>query len=82
MKKKTAAAAEALTLEQRNFRLRGWLKKHDALNLAKICRRIQYDRGALQHFIDSDLSNLGEDVLDRLEPALYLYDGEQELRRK
>ena len=79
--KKKAAAIEALTLEQRNMRLRAWLKKHDALNLSKICRKIQYDRGALQHFIDNDLGNLSVEVLDRIEPVLYLYDGEGELRK-
>ena len=78
--KKKAAAIEALTLEQRNTRLRKWLILHDALNLSKICRRVQYDRGALQHFIDNDLNNLSLEVLDRLEGVLKLYDGEQQLR--
>lgn len=72
MKRIKKSAAEKLTLEQRNDKLRMWLKDHDMLNLAKLCRRIPYDRGAFQHFED-EMQNLSEEPLAKVEKLLVKY---------
>lgn len=78
--RKKKSIINALTLDQRNIRLREWFKSHDALNLSKVSRSVSYNRGALQHFIDNELQNLGEDVIIKLEAYLSKYDGAHELK--
>lgn len=73
MKQPKKSAAEKLTLEQRNDKLRVWLKEHDMLNLAKLCRRIPYDRGAFQHFED-ETQNLSDEPLTKVEELLKKYN--------
>lgn len=76
MKRTKKSVAEKLTLEQRNDQLRAWLKEHDMLNLAKLCRRIPYDRGAFQHFED-ETQNLSEEPLSKIEKLLEKYSYKQ-----
>lgn len=73
MKRTKKTTEEKLTIEQRNDNLRAWLKDHDMLNLAKLCRRIPYDRGAFQHFEDGT-QNLSEEALTKVENLLKKYN--------
>lgn len=72
MKRIKKSELEKMTLEQRNERLRAWLKDHDLLNLAKLCRRIPYDRGAFQHFEEQAL-DLSDEPLTKVENILKKY---------
>lgn len=64
------------TLEARNARVREWLKDHPLINIAALCRAIDYNRGAFWHFEDGK-QDLGIEATERLESALkkYGYDG-------
>lgn len=75
MKRKSSAEPEKLTIEQRNARLREWIVEHDMLNLATLCRRIPYDRGAFAHFKEAN-QDLGQEPLAKAEKLLseYGYD--------
>jgi len=54
--------------------LRQWLKEHDLFNLAALCRRIDYDRGALSHWLENHAGwDISDEVVDRLEKALKPY---------
>lgn len=63
---------EPLSTKERNTRARVWLKQHDLFNIAAICRRINYNRGAFAHFEEGHL-DLSEAVLQRLEDLLDPY---------
>lgn len=69
---KKRKVVEPLTLEERNRRARAWLREHDLLNAAKLCRRFKYNRGAFSHFEEEDL-DLGEEPMQRLEAVLAKY---------
>lgn len=56
----------------RNDKMRTWLKQHDFLNIAKICRRIGYNRGSFSHFEEGH-KELGEKTLQKLEFSLIDY---------
>lgn len=49
----------ALTKQERNAAFREWLSENDIFNMAKICRRLKYNRGNFAHFEDGavDLSD-------------------------
>ena len=59
-----------LTLEERNARLREWIKTHDMLNLSVLCRKIPYDRGAFAHFKDNPTYNISPEILRKIEKVL------------
>lgn len=75
MRKKPIAP---LTLEQRNAYAREWLKQHDLFNIAALCRRINYNRGAFSRFEEGHLA-LSIEPLERLEEALNEYGYDQNL---
>lgn len=63
---------EVPTIEERNILLRSWVKAHDLLNLAALCRRVDYDRGSFSHWVEAH-HELSEDVIIRIEQALSDY---------
>jgi hypothetical protein len=78
MKAEKKTPEQVAALEQRNATLRDWLKDHDLLNLAKLCRRIPYNRATFQHFEDGT-QNLGMDTLVKVEKLLEKYNYPQTL---
>lgn len=72
MKKKETNAPLNYSIEERNHLVRQWLKDHDLINIAKLCRRINYDRGNFWHFED-DTRDLQEPHITALEQALVYY---------
>lgn len=65
---------QKINMEQRNILLRQWLKQHDLFNIAALCRRINYDRGAFSHWLEAHEGfNLSEEAADRLENTLVDY---------
>lgn len=61
-----------LTLEQRNEAARQWLRTHELINTAALCRRINYDRGNFWHF-EYGQRDLPEEALQRLEAEIKKY---------
>lgn len=61
-----------VTVKYRNEVLRTWLKSHDLLNIAALCRRTNCNRGAFAHFIEGHY-DMTEEPLTRIEQALIFY---------
>jgi hypothetical protein len=54
--------------------LRKWIKDHDLFNIAALCRRINYDRGAFSHWLEEHENwDLSAEAADRLEAVLIDY---------
>lgn len=60
------------TKEERNNKLRAWLAEHPFINIAKVCRAIDYSRGTFARF-ESGHQDLGLDATEKLEIALIPY---------
>lgn len=59
-------------IEQRNKWARAWLSSHKLINIAALCRAIDYDRGNFWGF-EMNTRDLPEDVLKKLERQLINY---------
>lgn len=70
--KKAKQPTQKKSLELRNEILRQWLNAHDLINVAALCRRIDYDRGNFWHF-EEGTRDLPEDAIARLENELFKY---------
>lgn len=59
----------------RNENIRKWLKSHDMINIAKLCRVVGYNRGNFANY-EMGWRNLPQEIIERLEAALadYGYD--------
>lgn len=56
----------------RNDALCQWLQAHPFINLARVCRHINYNRGAFQKFAEGH-QELSIHAIERLENALIDY---------
>lgn len=68
----TDKSTELFTKEERNNKLRAWLSEHPFINIAKVCRAIDYNRGTFARF-ESGHQDLGIDMTNKLEDALIPY---------
>lgn len=63
---------QEIITSQRNEAAREWLRSHELINVAALCRRIDYDRGNFWHF-EYGQRDLPEDALERLEKVITNY---------
>lgn len=69
MKKKEGNGSK---LYIRNENIRKWLKSHDMINIAKLCRAVGYNRGNFANY-ETGWRDLPEEIIERLENALIHY---------
>jgi len=62
--------------EERNILLREWINAHDLINIAALCRRIDYNRGTFSRFLEGH-QELGEKATTKLENILTEYGYEK-----